>query len=607
MPATTEPLLLSELVKELRNARGFIQNSPIRTGVWHNYIANPKHPQAVLLIPLRSASAGDLCMHVNNLLIERGRADVCIYNQNTVSGSFTLLELITLVLPYSNWWQRNIEPHLDLLIALAGPKKKLPAGIDLDAVLRDLAETRASGRESGLAASILWCIRMLGIVTRAEDAKNAEELPTPVAQIRYAASYFKKIQEIFPTGAEAKLFAISRNREVAPCLINSVRSVKADATRELFDVRCNRLTWAVLDTGIDRNHPAFADINGNSRVKMSLDFTQLGEILQLAGSAQEADRLTLEQNFKLTPQQAKDLILNVRNGKPVDWSLLQDVLLVDPNNIGYFDSLAPHGTQVAGILAAQAHEAPAARIGEQRHTQPSGICPDINLVDMRVIKTGADRELAEFQIMSALQFIEFFNRDKDKPQILGANLSLSLPHSVYDYGCGQTPICVECDRLVSSGVVVVAAAGNYGFDDTDFGGPAQDGGYRDLSITDPGNADSVITVGATHSKYPHRYGVSYFSSRGPTGDGRLKPDLVAPGEAVYCPSKNKTYDRCDGTSMAAPHVSGAAALLMARNGGLIGQPQRIKHILCETATDLNRGADGQGCGLVDTLRAMQSL
>jgi hypothetical protein len=53
-----------------------------------------------------------------------------------------------------------------------------------------------------------------------------------------------------------------------------------------------------------------------------------------------------------------------------------------------------------------------------------------------------------------------------------------------------------------------------------------------LTINDPGNADLAITVGSTHRDMPHVYGVSYFSSKGPTGDGRDKPDLVAPGEKI---------------------------------------------------------------------------
>jgi serine protease AprX len=66
------------------------------------------------------------------------------------------------------------------------------------------------------------------------------------------------------------------------------------------------------------------------------------------------------------------------------------------------------------------------------------------------------------------------------------------------------------------------------------------------------------------------------------------------------------WGRLDGTSMAAPHVSGAAAMLMARYPELIGRPDRIKRILCETATDLGRERNFQGHGLLDVFRALQS-
>ena len=59
--------------------------------------------------------------------------------------------------------------------------------------------------------------------------------------------------------------------------------------------------------------------------------------------------------------------------------------------------------------------------------------------------------------------------------------------------------------------------------------------------------------------------------------------------------------------MAAPHVSGAAAMLMARYGEFIGQPRRIKRILCESATDLGRETYFQGHGMLDVLRALQSI
>ena len=63
----------------------------------------------------------------------------------------------------------------------------------------------------------------------------------------------------------------------------------------------------------------------------------------------------------------------------------------------------------------------------------------------------------------------------------------------------------------------------------------------------------------------------------------------------------------DGTSMAAPHVSGAAALLMARHRELSGQPARIKQVLCSSATDLGRERHYQGHGMLDILRALQSV
>jgi subtilisin family serine protease len=175
-----------------------------------------------------------------------------------------------------------------------------------------------------------------------------------------------------------------------------------------------------------------------------------------------------------------------------------------------------------------------------------------------------------------------------------------------NFACGWTPVCEEAERVVAAGVVVVAAAGNLGYHRYMTEQGAEDG-YRSISITDPGNAEAVLTVGATHSHRPHTYGTSYFSSRGPTGDGRLKPDLLAPGEKIEGPIPGGGKRRLDGTSMAAPHVSGAAALLMARHRELAGQPARVKDVLCKSATDLGREPYFQGHGLVDVLRALQSV
>ena len=183
------------------------------------------------------------------------------------------------------------------------------------------------------------------------------------------------------------------------------------------------------------------------------------------------------------------------------------------------------GTHVAGILAGRW---PAAENDE--NLDLVGVCPDLRLYDLRVFDNTGNTE--EFIIMAALQVVAHFNQFRDRPVVHGVNMSLSMRHEVMSYACGRTPICEECTRVIGDGVIVVAAAGNQGFNEALETGGGQFGSYRVASITDPGNTESVITVGATHRSEPHSYGVSYFSSRGPTGDGRRKPDLVAPGEKI---------------------------------------------------------------------------
>ena len=179
-----------------------------------------------------------------------------------------------------------------------------------------------------------------------------------------------------------------------------------------------------------------------------------------------------------------------------------------------------------------------------------------------------------------------------------------MPFAADQFACGWTPVCREADRCVNAGIVVVAAAGNAGFDPEDsqvFGT-----GVRLASITDPGNTESVITVGATDPVEPHRYGPISLSGRGPTADGRHKPDLLAPGAAVWAAVPGQRgLAPLSGTSMATPHVSGAAAILLARFPELKGQPARVKALLCKHATDLERHRDFQGFGLLDVLRTLQ--
>ena len=149
------------------------------------------------------------------------------------------------------------------------------------------------------------------------------------------------------------------------------------------------------------------------------------------------------------------------------------------------------------------------------------------------------------------------------------------------------------DAATEAQVAVVAAAGN--------SGPAPE------TIVAPGDARKVITVGSIGDDHD----LSDFSSRGPVGnfwDSYLKPEVVAPGEDVIAPDANtgNGYTSKSGTSMATPHVSGAAALLDAQSGGGLNAAQ-LKAKLQQTADDLGKpGADpafGKGrinvCSLVN--------
>jgi len=347
-----------------------------------------------------------------------------------------------------------------------------------------------------------------------------------------------------------------------------------------------------------------------TRVIKTYDFTRMRDWL----TAESVDELPedLKTKYKNLVERTKsaeeelkfdqtDLSKALRMGRTIDWEFLA-LLLEVPHDENYEVPEHHHGTHVAGIMGADW------RADEHGLTPPVdrvGVAPEVEFYDLRALgKNGCGDE---FTILAAMQFVRNLNSRHNEMQIHGANLSFSILHKVASFACGRTPVCDEAERLVGNGVVVVAAAGNSGRARYLTNNNVVEEGYRAASITDPGNADAVITVGATHRVEQHKYGVSYFSSRGPTGDGRVKPDLVAPGEKISSTIPENGESKLDGTSMAAPHVSGAAALMLERNAELLGQPAKVKCLLCGSATDLGRERYYQGAGALDILRALQSV
>jgi subtilisin family serine protease len=228
-------------------------------------------------------------------------------------------------------------------------------------------------------------------------------------------------------------------------------------------------------------------------------------------------------------------------------------------------------------------------------------------------------------IIKALDQIADLNEKAGSLVVHGVNLSLGGSFDPEVFGCGHTPLCQELRRLWRQGVLVCLAAGNEGYAVL----RGEEGDIEtnmDLSIGDPANLDEAIAVGSVHKLNPHTYGISYFSSRGPTADGRRKPDVVAPGERIFSArhdweaksrqvAKNTTdvdepppaetfYLEMSGTSMAAPHVSGLLAAFLSLRREFIGYPDRVKHMLLNGCIDLGRDPYMQGWGMPNLIKML---
>jgi serine protease AprX len=399
------------------------------------------------------------------------------------------------------------------------------------------------------------------------------------------------------------VYRIWEDNDITVSLTRSVATVKADAAQRAFHARGDGIVWAVLDSGIAGAHPHF-----------KWEQSPFGPI----------DTLDVEApltHMDFTPLQNGPLVDEFGHGTHVAGIIA-----------GYWQSTDPKGERVAGteIRNEMSNDAITQR---DILTRISGVAPTCKLVSMKVVAdrtvTGDIRQTAGqgkvSWVLLACDKIQEWNQHGKRLLIQGANMSLGYDFDPRWFACGQSPICVEVNRLVKSGVSVVVSAGNAGYSSFVTATQQAIARYSDISITDPGNADLAITVGSTHREMPHTYGVSYFSSRGPTGDGRLKPDIVAPGERIiscaagleaakYGIEKDANkgdlpvlYCEQTGTSMAAPHVSGAIAAFLSVRREFIGEPEQVKQIFLANAVDLRREQKFQGAGLLDLMKVLQSV
>ena len=262
--------------------------------------------------------------------------------------------------------------------------------------------------------------------------------------------------------------------------------------------------------------------------------------------------------------------LDLDGGKVIAW---KDYVNIQPTP--YDDN--GHGTHVSGTIAGDGD-------GRADHLY-HGVAPAAGLIGLKVLNSAGSGSFSN--VIAALDWIV---ANKATYGIEAANLSLGAD------GCnsGTDLTSQAIERAVDAGIVVVVAAGN--------AGPGT------CTVGTPGAAPAALTVGAMTDLGPGGFYLASFSSRGLTADGRIKPDVVAPGVSVTSSAANTTngYSIYSGTSMATPFVVGVSLLMRDANPSLT--PQQIKDTMTSTAEDWGPpGADGDyGAGRLDAYAALRA-
>ena len=162
-----------------------------------------------------------------------------------------------------------------------------------------------------------------------------------------------------------------------------------------------------------------------------------------------------------------------------------------------------------------------------------------------------------------------------------------------DGNTGVTTIAV--DIATSLGMLCITSAGNWGTSSP----PPNPCDTLYYYISAPADADSVISVGAVNSNGE----IASFSSHGPTYDGRIKPEVCARGVSTWGVNANSdSYRTGSGTSLSAPLVSGAAAVILSAHSGW--SPMQVREAMMMTADRVDNPDNNYGYGVIDVMAAI---
>ncbi len=227
-----------------------------------------------------------------------------------------------------------------------------------------------------------------------------------------------------------------------------------------------------------------------------------------------------------------------------------------------------HGCHVAGIIAGS---------GKMSRGLYMGMAPECSLFVTKVLDRKGNGNTA--QVLKAIDFV-IENQKKYNIRIL--NISVGMLPTADEEEKGNLTAAVE--KAWNHGIVVVAAAGN--------NGPGKN------SVTIPGQCRSIITVGSIDDYVRQKRGLKRgYSGRGPTERCVVKPEILAPGTAIKsCSVRGGGYEVKSGTSMSAPVISGAIALLLQKYPNMT--PAQVKLRLYERAVVLKEAGGQKYWGVV---------
>ncbi len=384
---------------------------------------------------------------------------------------------------------------------------------------------------------------------------------------------------------------------LATALDDDTIPVVLQFAQPISDVDFNALEEKLGDFDVQYTYPSINGVALNLKTRQVRAAALLGEVLQLEYDASlQADLDTAEAWFGVTKARADFGFTGNADGLPTYSRNDVVVAIVDTGiDAGHVDldggkvvcwrdfvnaRTTPyddrgHGTHVASIAAGEGQANPAY----------AGVAPGAALAGIKVLDdTGSGPTSV---VMAGVQWA-IDNKAACGIEVI--NLSLGSGGS----SDGTDALSQMMNAAVSAGLVAVVAAGN--------------NGPQAYSIGSPAASANAITVGSLADPGQGGTFLSYFSSRGPTADGRIKPDIVAPGHTIMA-AMNGTgtgYTNKSGTSMATPFAAGVAALMLNANPTL--SPAAVKATLMATTQDWGpSGPDPDyGAGRLDAYAAVKA-